>query len=364
MCPIKYYTIMLKSKASKFLRLQLVLYAKQHSISKASKDFNVTRKTIYKWLYRYNKYGISGLDSLSRRPKHFPKETPKHIKDKVIKAKLKYKNLGAYQVKILENLPVCPDTIRKIWRNAGFSSRKRTKKYITKLNLRNVKKKWKLFQQIDVDVKHLNDIPNYFIPMKKFNLPIYQYTARDVTSGLVFWAFAYEYSISNSVSFIKYLIHHLISHNVDLSNITIQTDNGSEFCGAWNSKHPSEFTTIIQSFGMHHLTIPQRAHTFQADVETFHNIEEVEFFDIESFSSIDDFINKTFSYQLFFNLSRPNTYKENQTPWDIVQRKNPNIPKSICMLKPIILDKMIKPSYRESVYHVFLDPFFYFLRKF
>ena len=29
--------------------------------------------------------------------------------------------------------------------NAGFSSRKKTKKYITKLNLRNVKKKWKLF---------------------------------------------------------------------------------------------------------------------------------------------------------------------------------------------------------------------------
>ncbi|MBP7791785.1 MAG: hypothetical protein KA120_01860, partial [Candidatus Goldbacteria bacterium] len=54
----------------------------------------------------------------------------------------------------------------------------------------------------------------------------------------------------------------------------------------------------------------------------------------------------------FFNLVRPNTYKENKTPWDIVKEKNPDIPKKICMLPPIILDNMIHREYINSVYHL------------
>lgn len=188
--------------------------------------------------------------------------------------------------------------------------------------------------------------------MKRLNLPLYQYTARDVTSGLVFWAFAYEFSITNSILFLNYLIRFLSSHNINLSNVTIQTDNGSEFIGNIKAKDISAFTKTCMQHGICHSTIPPGAHRFQSDVETFHNLEKVEFFDLENFSSLDDFLDKAYTYQLFFNLIRPNTYKENKTPWDIVKEKNPDLPKDICMLPPIILDKMLNQEYIKSVYHV------------
>ena len=36
-------------------------------------------------------------------------------------------------------------------------------------------------------------------------------------------------------------------------------------------------------------------------------------------------------------------------PWDIVREKNPELPKEICMLPLIILDKMIDQEYMEIV---------------
>ena len=359
MCPkMEYYTIMLNSKDKKVLRLKMVLHAKEYgNISLTAQEFKTTRKTIYKWLKRYEKLGYAGLDDYSKKPKRSPRETTQELVDRVIAAKKKYKSLGAEQIKILENIPLSPDTICKIWRKAGFKPRKREKKHITKRNLRYIKKRWNLFHQIDVDVKFLDDIPSFFLPMKHLNLPIYQYTARDVTSGLVFWSFAYEHTISNSVYFLNYLLNFLHSFNLDLSKITIQTDNGSEFIGSMNAKEISVFTKTCLQHGLLHATIPPGAHRFQSDVETFHNLCEVEFFDIEKFSSLQNFLDKTYTYLLFFNLVRPNTYKENKTPWDIVKEKNPDLPKKICMLPPIILDNMIHREYINSVYHLCPAPY-------
>ena len=38
----------------------------------------------------------------------------------------------------------------------------------------------------------------------------------------------------------------------------------------------------------------------------------------KSFSSRSDFLAKTHTYQLYFNLARPNSHKEFQTPWQII----------------------------------------------
>ena len=235
MCPYEYYNMIKNSKDKKVIRFKIALHAKEHgNIALTAELFQTTRDTVYKWLRRYEKHGYSGLVGLSTKPHSSPNTTPEHIKKQVIAAKKKYCRLGAEQVKILADLPVCSETIRKIWREAKFKPRKRVKKHITKQNLRKEKMKWKLFQQIDVDVKYLDDIPNYYFPMKRYNLPLYQYTARDVTSGLMFWAFSYEYSLSNSVNFINYLNRFLKAHGVDLSKTTIQTDNGAEFIGEWH----------------------------------------------------------------------------------------------------------------------------------
>ncbi|MCK5128141.1 MAG: hypothetical protein KAR42_17935, partial [candidate division Zixibacteria bacterium] len=229
-----------------------------------------------------------------------------------------------------------------IWRNASIPSRKRPKKHVTKNNLREIKKQYKLFERMCEDTKDLIDIPEYWIPMKTLNLPKVQYTFREVSCGPLFLGFANQRSLTHSVLFATYINHFLKMYNALPDKSTRQTDNGSEYIGAWNAKEPSDYTLAIESLpGQRHNTIIPGAHTWQSDVETIHNLMEMEFYEIESFSSRIDFINKASSYQLFFNLKRPNSYKEHQTPWQLAHAKRPNLDKRLLMIPAVDLDKLL-----------------------
>ena len=87
-----------------------------------------------------------------------------------------------------------------------------------------------------------------------------------------------------------------------------------------------------------HVRIPPAAHTYQSDVETVHRLEEDEFFDLESFSSRGEFLAKVHTYQLYFNLVRTNSHKENLSPWQIIQERAPRLPIELCLLPPVLLD--------------------------
>ncbi|MBI4725769.1 hypothetical protein HY768_00845 [candidate division TA06 bacterium] len=52
-------------------------------------------------------------------------------------------------------------------------------------------------------------------------------------------------------------------------------------------------------------------------------------------------MNKSLSYLLFFNLERPNTYKENKTPWQLALEKVPNLDKRLLII-PVDLDAMLE----------------------
>ena len=86
---------------------------------------------------------------------------------------------------------------------------------------------------------------------------------------------------------------------------------GFEFIGSWNAKNDSAFTLAVQASGAEHHTIPPGAHTFQADVETVHRLIEDEFYEVEAFCGLEDFLHKPYTYNLRFNFARTNSYKEN-----------------------------------------------------
>jgi hypothetical protein len=89
------------------------------------------------------------------------------------------------------NLACSHEAIRRILNEHGLT-RKRVKKHKRKRSLREIKKHWKLFGQITVDTKDLKDIPHYWPQMKMLKLPKYQFTAREIRSGLMFLGFANE----------------------------------------------------------------------------------------------------------------------------------------------------------------------------
>jgi len=67
-------------------------------------------------------------------------------------------------------------------------------------------------------------------------------------------------------------------------------------------------------------------------------------FDLEDFSSRGDFLAKVHTYQLYFNLVRPNSHKENLSPGQIIERLAPRSPLQLCLLPPVFLDYYLNDS--------------------
>jgi len=216
--------------------------------------------------------------------------------------------------------------------------KKRRRKHKTKQDLREIKQKWALFEQFDVDVKELKDIPELWVPMQQGLVPKYQYTFREVVSGLMYVAYSNEYGMLESCLFMEVVLDHLKSCGVNLEGRRCQTDNGSEFIGSWNKKEDSEFTKLLANYGVEHHTIPAGAHSWQSDVETVHNTIEIHFYENETYQTSSDFMKKASSYVLFYNSLHKNKSKGKRTPWDIIQQRDPDISKNILNFLPFRID--------------------------
>ena len=320
MCPHGYYTIMREVKEPKHLRLRMVLYAQQHGIKPAARAFQSTPKTVRKWLSRFDGT-IRSLDSQSRAPHTTPRKLSAAAERKIVVLKRRLPRWSARRLKRDFGLRYSEKAIRRVCRDHGLNRRYRRRKHETKRCLRETKKAWRLFQQIGIDTKDLSDIPEYWERMQSYDLPRHQYTARDVTTGLLWLGYSTALSLSYADLFADRIIGHLQRCNVDLSRTTWQSDNGSEFIGSWQAKDDSAFTKSIERVpGQMHRTIPPGQHRFQADVETVHSLMEPEFYEIEPFASRQDFIAKAMTYQLYFNVGRRNSGKEDKTPWELVEQ--------------------------------------------
>jgi len=359
MCPVQYYTMIRQSKEPKLFRYELVKYAREHGIKPAAREFNTTVKTVRKWVRRWEPGSLRGLEDQSKAPKSKHCRIDPQQKKKAIELKRQLKSWGAQRIKQQFGLKISVKAIRRIWKEEGLLKKKR-RKHKTKNDLREVKAKWKLFEQIDIDTKALYDIPEYWPQMRKLRLPRYQYTARDVVSGLMFIGYAEECNLTYAALFAKIIIDHLRQCGVALGRCRIQTDNGSEFIGAWSAKEPSAFTRTIESVpGLKHHTIPPGAHTYQADVETVHRLIEDEFFEIEKFSSSQLFYAKASAYSLWFNVARTNSYKNNLTPWEIIHQRDPTVNPNIARLPALPLDHLLKLKLEKPTqrgYHLVTHP--------
>ena len=362
-----YYDLVRNMKNPFDLRLKLVMYARKHGNKPCAKVFSTTPKTVRKWLRRYQEKGISGLKEESRAPHHIPHKTSLQVEKKIVRLRKRLKTWGAKRLKRDFDVPCSHKAIQRIYK-AHKLTRQRKKKHKTKNDLRKVKEKWKVFQQISTDTKDLYDIPNYWPQMKDLDLPEVQYTARDVRSGLQFLGYAKQRSLSHSVAFTEYVNQHLQSCGVNLKEVKWQSDNGSEYIGAHNAKGPSDFTLLLEEvYGCQHGRIPPGAHTYNSDVETVHRLVEDEFFDLEAFNSKESFWSKITTYNLFFNELRRNSHKDDKAPCQILKELSPNISLKVTRLPPVDLDDLLVQKIASVTtvggYHVGWKPYRLFLNS-
>lgn len=352
MIKFNYYEALKQMKNVYGVRKKLVECASVFGISAAAREYSTTRKTVRKWLYRYNQYGLKGFEDESRKPHCSPFKMKKEEEEQIIKIRKKHPYMGAERIKYEFNIKRSPGAIHRVITESGLV-RSRKKKYKVKRDLREVKEKLKVLEKIQIDLKELRDIPQYYPYLYK-GYPKYQFTARDVRTGICFISFGYEKSATNVGIFALYLCNHLKKLRVNLSEVEFQSDNGSEFIGAWNKKHgKTPFESVIEHFKSRTSQIPPGQCTYNSDVEASHRLIEDEFYDMEDYKSKINFLSKAYTYILYFNYLRKFRYKGYRSPIEILKNleKKYNY-KKIANLKPIILDPLIKYIDFKGGYHL------------
>ena len=353
MCPVTYYT-MIRSKNHIFdYRLRLVHHALTQGVKPTARTFQTTPKTVRKWRDRYLAEGSHGLLDKSRAPRTCPHKLSEEAEQTIIKHRKLLPGLGAQHLKDEFDLPWGVNSIARVIRE-NCPTRRRKKKYKKKNDLREIKAALKPFTHFQMDVKYLNDIPHYWPFMRLMGLPRFQYTISELSTGAQFLTYADEISVTYATLTAKRLLEHLKKHGVNLLEVTIQSDNGSEFDGGrLNKRTPGFIHAIEKTYNAHHLYIPPACCNANADVESVHSTIETEFFDIEGFRNRRDFSAKINTYQDYYNLARKNRSRGGKSPLELLTEKAPELDPRILILPPVDLGALLS---RQGGYHVPISP--------
>jgi len=325
------------------IRQKIARYAQQNGNKPAARHYGCDVRTVRTWRQRFERQGTGALENKSRAPHRHPHKISREIEEKIIQ---KRKEAPCYGPKRLRHfnpsLKVSEGAIYRVLKEQGLL-RKRRKKYRVKQDLRDVKARYASLTHFQEDVKHLYDIPYYWPQMTERSLPKYEYTVRDAKSGFTIVAFANEYSEQYSTILTETLLKHLKSFGIDLKDVEIQTDNGSEFGAKKRDvRTPGFVNTIMLEWGANHNYIPPGCSNANADVESFHSTVELEFFNLESFASKEDFFRKVQAYQYFYNFVRPNFSKRGKTPLQIVHEDHLGISPKVLNFPVYDLDALFR----------------------
>lgn len=345
MCP-NYYEMIRSSDPDFHLRYRMALSAAQIGIRATAQAFHCARNTVRKWHRRFQAHGKPGLKEQSRAPATIPHKASPQLERKVLQARDRIPCFGPKRLKDEFQLDCSTGAIGRILKQNGRSrSRKKPRKPAR--NLTAEKMQWPAFGRLQVDVKDLSDLPSYR-PLIDVGWPRYQFTARLVPEGALWLAFSHVNDSTYALLFADRLLAHFQRCGVNLPQLIVQTDNGSEFGGNWNRRHSlPPFSQLVEqkwNCRQHRFNPPHRS-TFNSDVEAVHGIMEPEFYDLERFrGTVSNFLNQAWAYQLYFNLVRKNSHKNNQTPEQLRAARAPTIQSKVLFLPPVLLSSL--PAHR------------------
>lgn len=255
----------------KYHRQRIVKYAQKHSVTETAIRYRVSRKTVYKWISRYDGT-IESLEDRSHRPKTSPRSHTEQELRQIRRRLKKYKwtdLLLAYQ-----------DLIEKDGYTRSYGGFKRVVRRLKALKPdKRKKKKRKLKpyqradypgQKIQIDVKY---VPSYCVTDGR---KYYQYTAVDECSRWTYREMYDEHSTYSSKDFLIKLIQH-----APFPIREVQTDNGCEFTNRLlviKSKHLTMFEKALEELGIlyHRIQIATPRHN--GKVERQHRQDEARFY--------------------------------------------------------------------------------------
>ena len=258
----------------------MVKYSTNHSVVETAIRYKVSRKTVYKWIKRYDGT-IDSLIDHSHKPLNSPK---KHTEQEI---KLIKKRLKRYKWQDL--ILAYQELVERDGYTRSYGGFKRVALQLKALKTKKKKRKRKPKpyqradypgQKIQLDVKF---VPSYcVVDGKKY----YQYTAVDECTRWTFREMYDEHSTYSSKQFLEKLIE-----KAPFPIREIQTDNGTEFTNrliVTKSKHMTLFEKLLIEMGIiyHRIQIATPRHN--GKVERQHRIDEARFYKHMKMYNLED----------------------------------------------------------------------------
>ena len=265
----------------KYQRQRIVKYAQKHSVTETAIRYKVSRKTVYKWLSRYDGT-IASLEDRSHRPKTSPKSHTE-LELRQIRRRLK-------KHKWTDLILAYQELVEKDGYTRSYGGFKRVAvrlKALKSVKKKKTKRKCKPYrradypgQKIQIDVKY---VPSYCVTDGR---KYYQYTAVDECSRWTYREMYDEHSTYSSKDFLLKLIEH-----APFPIREVQTDNGSEFTNRLlviKSKHLTMFEKALEELEIlyHRIQIATPRHN--GKVERQHRTDESRFYKDMRMYSLED----------------------------------------------------------------------------
>lgn len=291
-------------------RLKIIDWHKSHgnNSSLTSRHFGIGRMTLYRWLKRYKRIGIIGLNELSKKPKRFRQsKIPWQVIAKIVDLRNRYPTWSKYKISAVlkrEEIIVSSSTIGRVLKRKGLINKKvSNKRRKSALKPKNRFPKGlrinKEGQLIQIDTKYI---------MLTGGHKFYQFTAIDVLSKKRVLRVYPSQSSRNGALFLKECIT-----SFPFPIEAVQTDNGSPFL--------KEFDKLCKELNiLHYFTYPRcpKQNTY---VEISHGADEREFYKQGNVSSnLIEMQRRIKEWETTWNTFRPHEALGQLTPEEYSQK--------------------------------------------
>ncbi len=280
-----------------------------------ARHFGLGRMTLYRWLKRFKRSGVIGLNEESRKPKHLRQPTTSwNTVSRIIQLRKQYPAWSKYKLRTLimkEGIPVSASTVGRILKRRGLInlkiSRKRSKAALhPKARFPKGLRISEVGDMIQMDTKHIM-LPGG----KKF----YQFTAIDVLGKRKIMRVYPSESSRNGANFIEEC---LLGFPFPIK--AIQTDNGAPF--------QKEFDKLCRVKGIPHYFIYPRSPKQNSYVEISHEADQREFYRQGNVCSILEVMQRKIKeWEDIWNNVRPHQALNYLTPSEyLLKVQNSQIP--------------------------------------
>ena len=284
-------------------KLRVLNYAKDiGNVSKACRYFGISRETFYLWKRAYERFGEKALINSKPCPENPKLRTPPEIEEKILHLRRNY-HLGqlriSWYLQRYHGIKISPGGVYGVLKRNGLNRLPQNAKKRTVLTKRYEKQV--PGHHIQMDVK--------FLKFKDSNgKKVKRYQSIDDATRIRALKVYKRHTQKNAINFVNYVIK-----KFPFRIHTIRTDNGHEF--------QSRFHWHVEDLGIRHVYIKPGTPRLNGKVERSHRTDDIEFYQLLSYTGDIDLNKKLSRWEKFYNFTRPHTAGKGKTPYEVLREK-------------------------------------------